>query len=188
MALSRGRSRLPVRSLRRKTSWQVGPTTTAGGSLQGVTGSGSSIAALGSETLQDGVTLVRTRGELLFFLEAATGALDGYFGAFGIGLIGKPAFAAGAASVPTPINELDWDGWLYHRFLSLRAPSAITVSASSITSAVNSVSCALRIDLDSKAMRKSFTDMVFFAALDLTESGTAILQWSLNSRMLFKIP
>ena len=47
------------------------------------------------------------------FLSAATSALDGFNGAFGIGLVTRQALAVGVSAVPTPLDEEDWDGWLY---------------------------------------------------------------------------
>ena len=109
MSHSRG---FPRRSSpRRRTEWS-----------EGVGGNAVTMISIGGNTLLGSFlvttfgeeTLVRVRGLLHCVLTAATAVGDGYFGAVGIGLATTAAVAAGAASVPTPITELGWDGWLYH--------------------------------------------------------------------------
>jgi len=53
---------------------------------------------------------------------------------------------------------------------------------------VHNVTAALRIDLDSKAMRKWLENMALFAMIEVTEVGTVTLGWSLNTRVLVKLP
>ena len=48
------------------------------------------------------------------------------------------------------------------------------------------MSAALRFEIDSKAMRKQDIDEGFYAAIEVTEFGTADAQWAFNSRMLVK--
>ena len=72
--------------------------------------------------------LIRTRGEFLIFLHSATALAHGYHGAFGIAKATTVAITAGAASVPTPITEENWDGWLYHRYFSVLSAGPIAAA------------------------------------------------------------
>jgi len=135
----------------------------------------------------DGSTVVRLRGELLLFLTGANSNLEGFTGAFGIGICNLPAFIAGIGSVPTPITEEDDNNWLYHRYLSITAAGVIDGTASTDQDAISSVSGALRIEVDSKAMRKMDTDKSLYAAIEVAEVGTATLQVFFNSRVLVKL-
>ena len=54
-------------------------------------------------------------------------------------------------------------------------------------SVVNSTTAAIRVDVDSKAMRKCSVDETIFAVIEVAELGTASLSWSFNSRLLFKL-
>lgn len=189
MALSRGsRSHSPSR-LRRKTSWQVGPASgSVAGGEQILTSSTATIMLQGGAVNVDGITLVRTRGEFNIALTAATAATDGFHGAFGIGLVSLPAFNAGIASVPTPVAEEDWEGWLYHRYFSLFSGGVIDASSTSSDNQANPTCAALRVEIDSKAMRKLGEDMVLYAAVELTETGTATASIFMDSRVLIKLP
>ena len=158
---------------RRSRTWSLGPGGT------GVTVfTASSVAILGSGVTPVGTesTLARTRGLLEIFLTGATSAGDGFQGAFGIGKATAAAFTVGVTAIPTPITEVAWDGWLYHRFISLHAPA--TVSAG-VTPAVTE-----RIEIDSKAMRKITDEEVFFAAVEFTEIGAATMHVFFDCRML----
>jgi len=185
--LRRSRS-VPVRSPRRKTSWQIGPETGTNGSAQSITATGSTGASVGAQSAVDGNTLVRTRGELLLTLLAAAAAGDGFIGAFGIGVVTAQAFGIGITALPTPIDEEDWDGWLYHRYFSVVSSSIISDTVSSADDFANAVSAVLRVEIDSKAMRKVPENMTVAAVLQVTEVGTATMTWNFNSRMLIKLP
>jgi len=186
----RSRSRFPRSSgARRKTSWAAGPETSGGGGVQTFTGTIAQLAGTAVQATVDGLTLVRTRGELLIFLRTASASDNGFFGAFGIAKATSAAVLAGAASVPTPIAEESWDGWLYHRYLSVMSAGPIAAAtAAQEALQVNNVCAALRIEIDSKAMRKQDISEAFYAVLELTEVGTADLTWQFNSRLLLKLP
>lgn len=189
MAVRSRRSSSVVRTPRRKTSWAIGPATGTDGSEQNVSGSGPVIAGVGAAAGLDGLTVVRLRGSMLVYLSSATTAFDGYTGAFGIGKVTSPAFTAGIASVPTPLTEEDWDGWVYHRYFNVRASGPIVAAAVSLqTDGVDPTVAAFRWDIDSKAMRKFDITETMFAAIEVTITGTAVLRWSFNSRMLVKLP
>ena len=178
-----------VRRQKRKTSWGIGPQTGVDGALQSITASSAVLATGAVGITADGQTLVRTRGELSLFLSAATGIADGFHGAFGIAVASAAAVTAGAASVPTPITEEGWDGWLYHRYFSTFAGGTIAAAtAAQQADQVNNMSAALKIEVDSKAMRKLETQMSIYAAVEVIVAGAGTLRWAFNSRMLFKLP
>ena len=168
----RGSSRASAPS-RRRTGWEEGP-----GTLTATAFSSSSVAILGNgqEFLADGGTIVRIRGAIELVLSSVGSVLDGYDGAIGIGIVSTPAFAIGVTAMPTPITEIGWEGWMYHRFFSIHASDA----ALDIES--------LKIELDTKAMRKVNTEEVVFAAIEVVETGAAVMTVRLGSRMLLKLP
>ena len=157
----------------RSTSWSLGPN----GVIQR-TATGSVIFAVGAQALSDGNTVIRTRGELLIGLSAATSAVDGYSGAVGICIVTENAFNAGIASIPTPITDIVWDGWLaYQSFASkLYGPD------------LGRTATVARYQLDSKAMRKIKVTDVMVAVLEATEVGSSTLNMSLETRVLVKLP
>ncbi len=55
-------------------------------------------------------TLIRTRGGLSVIPGAFTADVA-FIWAYGIGIVSDQAFAAGAASIPGPFTDSDWDGW-----------------------------------------------------------------------------
>ena len=186
MASSR-RSRFPRQSVVHRSSWEVGPETSGGGGPQAFSGTGAILAGTAVQAAVDGLTLIRTRGEFLMYLLSATAAGDGFHGAIGIAKATTAAIVAGAASVPTPITEEAWDGWLYHRYVSLIAPGPMAVAtAAQETLQHANVTAAIRIELDSKAMRKQSVDEGFYFAVEFTAHGTAAAEFLMNSRMLVK--
>jgi len=181
------RSRLPRTGVRHRSSWESGPETTAGGGAQSLVSSTADLASTAVQATVDGLTLIRTRGELVCFLKTAASDANGFHGAFGIAKVTSAAFLAGVASVPTPITEESWDGWLYHRYFSLFSAGPIAVAtAAQEALQVNNVCAALRIEVDSKAMRKQDVDEAFYAAIEVVEVGTATMSWTFNSRILIK--
>ena len=164
------------RSNRRATEWGFGP-----GGTTPVTVSATQVQLVGSGVTQDlgGVTIVRTRGLLGLSLLSSAAAGEGFTGAFGIGVVATTAFVAGVASVPTPITEMDWEGWLYHEFFDVR----LGLAAGSENAGVH------RTIVDSKAMRKwEANEQTLFAALETSEQGTASVELTFNSRVLVKLP
>ena len=175
MARQRGLSfQRTSRGSRRQTDWGFGPGGTA---VTSFSASGSAVLGSGIEPTSL-LTLVRTRGLVEIFIKGlATADGDGYTGAVAIGLASDPAFTAGIASLPTPITELNWDGWLWHSFFSVHATDI---------SFGDSGSGHQRIVIDSKAMRKFSPENVMFAAAEVVEQGTVNLDVYFDSRMLFK--
>ena len=187
MARQRGYHQGLTRTVRRKTSWEEGIGGIA--AQTAVNGSGVKLAASAVALLVDGVTLVRTRGRLQIYLSSATAAFDGFAGAVGIGVATTAAVTAGAASVPSPITEQDWDGWLWWRAYQVFASGPIVAAAAALqTDAVNQQVAVVNIDIDSKAMRKVGIEDTIYFALESSLTGTAVAQWRVDSRMLFKLP
>ena len=111
MAHARGLTRRGTEPSRRRRSWAVGPGGTV---VTAITASGSGFIGFGVSMVLEGLTIVRIRGEVLVTLDSVSGAGSSLVGAFGIGLATAEAFAAGIASVPTPVSDDDWNGWMWH--------------------------------------------------------------------------
>ena len=163
-------------SPRRRSEWFAGVGGTA---VTVITSSVSAILGNGVVTTFGEETLVRTRGLVDLFLTSSTSPGDGFFGALGIGLVSTPAFAAGAGSIPTPIQEIDWDGWLWYSHFSVHEDSA---------DGQGSGAAHQRIILDSKAMRKVQEQETLVAVIEAIEIGTAVMSVFFDSRMLSKLP
>ena len=121
--------------------------------------------------------MVRTRGLFSATLISGTTAGDGFFGAVGIAKVSDQAFTAGIGSMPTPLSESFWDGWLWHSFFDLRVASGATENwEGGIT----------RLVIDSKAMRKFDANEVLYAAFDVVLIGTAAMNVFFDTRLLLK--
>jgi len=168
-----------ARSPRRKTAWGIG----VGGATGEVTLSGVSSSLLGSgiTPTSEGGTVVRIRGEFMAYLQSATAAGDGMRGAVGIGIAHLPAFTAGIASLPKPITDEDDENWLWHYYFAFETAGATETWGTGPNT-------ALRVAIDSKAMRKLPADDVLYAAIEIeVEEGTAVVRAFLNSRTLLKL-
>jgi len=179
MAPRRGFTRtVQTRSPRRQTSWADGYLAVA-----------TAISANGKTLVQGlaltaGVTeatIVRMRGEVLAFLSAGDIALAGFQLGIGMGIVSTDAFNAGAASVPGPLSDQDWEGWMWYQLVQL----------SSVSSAIQGLvapSAQVRIPVDSKAMRKLSDNEVLALVYETTdEVGVAVAQVSTMTRMLLKL-
>ena len=177
MATSRGSNRSP----RRRKSWELGPGSVTGQST--LSSTTSVLAATGSAAIPDGLTLLRTRGFVSLFLTSISAASTGFSGAFGIGITTTQAFAdVGVTACPTPIDEQFWDGWIFWEAFSVKA---IT---STLADGVNARSSYLRIPIDTRAMRKLREEDVIYSVIQVTESGTATMEWATDSRVLVALP
>jgi len=166
-----GRPRIP----RRLTGWEEGP---GGSTLSTVSDSIATILGSGTAYLQDGLTLVRLRGYFRMFLTTA-GAAEGFHCALGAAIVSNDAFAVGVTAVPNPIADMDWDGWLYHRFFDVFSLS--TLAAGDNNNWVG-------FEVDSKAMRKVGVNDTLFMSLETVEIGTCVGRMTFDSRQLVKLP
>jgi len=89
-------------------------------------------------------TIVRVRGELSI-IPTATSVDVKSVGAMGFAVVTDQAVAAGAASIPGPITNADWDGWFvwvpFHQFFE-------------VTTDIGRLLAQTNVIFDSKAMRK----------------------------------
>ena len=187
MTLQRfGRSPRPfVGSQRRKTSWTGGPITAVGGET--ISASGVTLLGTALQSAADGLTIVRMRGEVLFYLSSANADVNGFdHCAFGVCIVSdNAAFVGGAASIPSPITDLTWDGWMYHRMFSLVSPIIGTDVRESMAA---DTPTSLRLVVDSKAMRKFKNTDVLVAVVEVTEIGTSFMKVHGAIRTLVKLP
>ena len=145
-----------------------------------------SMASSGSNFLGSAVqfstadTVIRIRGRFDAFLVSYTSAGDGFQGAVGIGLATLAAVTAGAASVPTPITEQSFDGWLWHSYFGVHGALAAGSTSTGDTHAFS-------LEIDSKVMRKVGDEVAIYAILEVVEIGTAVANFFLDSRMLVKL-
>ena len=176
MARPRG---FPHRSRsQRKTEWIVGPNMVDG-----------SLSATGKLLFTNGViitggkvTIVRTRGLVSLYNNSASVVGAGFKGAVGIGVVTALAFTAGAGSMPGPLTDVGWDGWLWHDFFDVRSITA------TIGDGVNAVSTVQRLPVDSKAMRiVEAVDQIIFGMVEVTEQTSANLEIQADTRMLVKL-
>ncbi len=178
VASFRGRS-----TVRRQTGWGLGPST--GGtppSSQAISASGTTIASIGVVPGVEGLTLVRTRGYMALALESVGAVGDGMDGAFGIAITDDEAFTAGAASVPDPQDDPGSEVWFYHQWFTLSSlqTTQAVVGGDNMSS--------LRVDIDSKAMRKLPVGKTLYAVLGVIEVGGVSMAWTFGCRLLFKLP
>ncbi len=182
------RGRSFTRAPRRQSSWTAGPGGGTGAEHTiGASSSSTSLWSTGLIPLEEGLTIVRIRGELLAFLTAATAALDGFVCGFGITLVSDEAFAAGAASIPSPIDDIDYDEWMYYTTFSLKASAIIAGGAAEDHDSMLAVTAAKRIEIDNKAMRKFPVGKTMVALLEVQEIGTAVVSADLDIRTLVKL-
>ena len=161
---------------RRRVEWGLGP---GGSALVNLDSSSFSLLGAGIQATVPAMTIVRMRGLFSATLKTAAAVGDGFTGAVGVGLVTLPAFTAGILSVPTPVTEAEWDGWLWHFYFDVRSGLA----------GVSDGSGSVRAQADSKAMRKlQDTTTVAYAAIEVTEVGTATVDIGFDSRMLYKLP
>ena len=176
MAHRRG---FPQASRKRKTAWGVGPQEvdrTLTSSTSVLWSAGIVLSSAAPEA-----TIVRIRGIMTATLEVVGAIGDGFFGAIGMGLVTSAAFAAGVGSVPTPITEEDWDGWMFHSYFDVRAVTA------TIADGVNAVGVVARIPIDTKAMRIFREEMTLVGVTEVVESGAANVEMQGQTRVLLKL-
>ncbi len=149
------------RGERRKTRWGA---TIASGSLA-VPAATKVLAARFTDAQLDAIgvpmTVVRERGDLLVFSDQEAGD-ENQIGAIGFAVVSEVAAAAGAASIPGPHTNADWDGWYVW--------AAITGRYEFSSAAGFEGNFGQRITIDSKAMRKIEDNM---SLVIMIENGSA---------------
>ncbi len=166
---------------RRATTWDSGPNQTKAT----LSATGKTIWTNGVTLVGDSeVTIVRTRGQLIIQVNLATSASDGMNGAVGLGIVSSEAFAAGAASVPGPFSQPDWQGWFWHEYWSVYGVAAQSAGQD----VARNANVDQRIVIDSKAMRKlKFNEVIFGCWEVAAETGTAAIIVQADVRQLVKI-
>ena len=160
-------------------TWSTGPAD-AGVTISasGKTLWSASIAgASGAET-----TIVRIRGSGILLLKTTAAGGDGFAVGLGIGLVENNAFAAGIASLPGPLGDTDWDGWMWHLVCHVQSVTA------TIADGVNAVGSICRYEVDTKAMRKfDGGAQTLIGVIEVTELGTASMENNVSTRILEKV-
>ena len=167
----RFQSALRTRAPRRPTSWLTGPEQVD----LSRTIVGNTIWATGLQILEDGVTLVRTRGQAYIRIAVSAAATDFMSGAMGIAIASENAFGAGVSSLMDPFNDSEWDGWLWHTFFHVGGSTGGTDAVQ-------------RFEIDGKAMRKiAALDVIYGVTRIQLEGGTVTAHTGADTRMLFKV-
>ena len=96
-------------------------------------------------------------------------------GAFGIMIVDGEAFDAGVASIPTPMAEAGDERWFVHRYWAVDCRFDTSPQAQ-----------VMRVDIDSKAMRKVTSSDVLVAVLENNAAVDAVAFWW-QFRVLFKL-
>jgi len=174
---------------RRLTAWEIGPASgSTDGAPETVAGSGAVVMTNAVIAVADGLTIVRVRGEVSAFFSASSAAQGGFHGAIGLCIVNENAAVVGVSAMPHPVADQEWDGWLFHRWLSIISAGIIDTGVSKSNDTINTTSAAVRFELDSKAMRKFPADQVLVAIAEWTEIGTATMRFSMATRVLVKLP
>ena len=160
---------------RRQSSWQEGPF----GQVVGVSGSSNNIFTTSQQIVAEGLTLVRTRGQLMVQLVTADALSKGFQYAFGVCMVSENAAGIGVTAVPSPLTDVAWDGWFVYE------TGWVLAVDSSVSETLGPASHV--IDIDSKAMRRLKTTDVMLAMLEVVEIGTCTMHASYSSRMLVKL-
>ena len=184
MPMTRARSsRGFARAQRRLTAWALGPgaDTIAGLDSQQFTASGTAVLGSGATPVIPQLTVVRLRGFVNFGLSAADALNSGFACFVGIGIATLDAFTVGSGSLPNPFDDQDWPGWLWLGNQDMRtAIGAIAIGDPSVN--------PVRIEVDSKAMRKLRQNEVIFMSAQVGESGVSTVDVRGFTRMLVKLP
>ena len=168
------------RGSRRKTSWELGPGDCTETEFSAT---GAAFVGMALTPTVDGLTLVRLRGRLHVFLSVSAIPGTGFCGAFGIGIATVAAVTAGAASVPTPITEQGWDGWIYW------TPIQVFNTGNTLSDGVNAIGATQIETVDSKAMRKLREEDAIYAAIEFSvEEGATTVETRFDSRILAMLP
>ena len=135
------------------------------------------VSALGVTT--SGATLIRTRGMMQIHFDP-TSIGDTFQWAVGLGIYSSDAFAAGAASLPGPLSDVDYD-WVWHKIGAFGPSFSATEDGTNIRN-------NLWIEIDSKAMRKLKPSQTMgFMVEGIILSGGGTIDFGMSARQLFKL-
>jgi len=176
--VARSRGFPQVRSNRRKVGWDLGPVNTG----TNITTTSQALGTGGVQALLDGHTVTRIRGYCRLYVHVTSATMSGFHGALGMCIITENANGIGVTSVPHPLGDDDWDGWLWHHYIDVRSITA------TIADGANAKSVVQEIVVDSKAMRKFKESDLLVVVIDVVEEGTASMRWEFDSRVLLKLP
>jgi len=173
MANARGRT---APRTRRKTFWDGQVFT-----LEPTTGVRNAVTIIAEAVLENvpNATLVRMRGNGLVMVEAIGAAGASAVVGMGIIAVNGNAFAAGAASLPSPVNDVG-TSWIWQDWYPLHVNNALETSGLLGTQ-------ALRFQIDNKAMRKmSVNEVLVMVVENFVISGTMTVTVQGAVRILFK--
>ncbi len=122
-------------------------------------------------------TVVRNRGEVTVRPQAFSSDVA-ISGAFGIGIVSDSAFAAGAASVPSPFSDANWGGWFVWQSFSMLLEVSTDVGRLGVTES------GAHYQVDSKAMRKIGDDETLVM---VAESQSGAFNIAMHIRTLLKL-
>ena len=157
------------RSPRRKTDWIGWPDA----GMTAITGNTKTI--MGSFGFIEPTTIVRFRGIITVGVQN-TADDKAILGAYGVAIVTDLALAAGAASIPGPWTDNDWDGWFVLQPFNLALEFTTDVGWDKIQS---------EYVIDSKAMRKA-VDGDSLVTIVETQSGACTFNESV--RFLSMLP
>ena len=172
------------RGVRRLTSWDLGPGQDSVGSADVTAFASTTTQLIGSGVTPfavDNLTIVRIRGQIEFMLTAADAIRSGFGMVMGIGIVSADAFAAGVASVPNPLDDAEWPGWLWWGHADIRTSLAALAAGDPTQNPVV-------IPIDTKAMRKFRLNEVLFMSVQAGETGTSTMDVRGVTRVLVKLP
>ena len=164
-------------SRRRRTGWEPGPFTTS----LSLTAAGKTAWSTTQEFLEDGLTVARIRGSLSLTVSSVGSRFDHFDAiAFGIGIASVQAIGIGATALPGPLSEIDWEGWIYHTIQSGMRGTAL--------SPLGDAAGFVRVDIDTKAMRKVGTNQAIFGMVEAeVETGVVDVRVEGRTRMLLML-
>ncbi len=162
---------------RRKSSWGFGPDA------NGITISTEDVNTIWTNgivlTQENKVTITRIHGLFHIVLTAVNSAASGFRGAMGFGIVNEEAFTAGVDSLPHPVADAQWTGWMWHQRFDVRSITAAIADGS------NAGAIHQRGMIDVKAQRIFGANDVLFGVIEAdNETGTAILRLDADTRML----
>ena len=158
-------------STRRQTAWELSPFLTS----TSLTAEGQTVST-GVSILADGLTLIRIRGILALTCTSVSAVTSHMVGSIGFAVATENAFGVGVSALPNPSDDPEWDGWIYHHYFDVGYIAA-------------QGSGAVRLEIDSKSMRKIPESNVLYATIDIQdEIGTVAVTAALETRSLYKLP